>query len=669
MNIKFGTDNFYVRYLKRFLNHELHRTNTILGEFDKEDLQSLITYLNLPNVEDMFVVQEKMEQQFPILQESFNVQLKDDYIIWTCKTISNDISEYITDNMENIQQFCESVGWELQDIQEWVDLSKDINQDGLVDNKDRQILNDVIYSQNTQFDDDIVKRCDLNLDGKVNSADMAILDSYLQTGKITLSIKKSDRTNYFPNKDMLVFINQFDGTFLYNYTIRDDPGVTDGVDDTPHENSSKLYKIALYACKPGQKITIAHNNYKTTRLVIGSCSMRLKQDIIGNMLQNVVDIQLKPGEGYQYTTTSTADGTGSDAKWVCIQCPSDYNNLSGSGTTTITLNTGDINFDGKIDMEDYHLLANYTATGPGSEQLHWTPTAKQLAVMNVDETHSGIDIYDAVKLYKFIQGDSSIPSLGITYYTYNSGAESSLDNVSDLLIIDGHYDKDVNIPFEDFRENSWIIHEKFFNYLFGMAIHKYSNSEDITYLQNLLKAYYPDYIYSMNPFYPGYYSDEMRKIVKKYQTSKVSYTTGDLNMDNKLTFADLESLRNYLDDPNVINIEIVRKYLNNEIELTDAQIAELDVTNDGKITYDDYDTYEARINAKYSIDFRTHADINDDNIIDETDYIMLQRELEGLTNNLAQYDGKFMLGWCDVETESNLELDYNISGNISEVSK
>ena len=71
-------------------------------------------------------------------------------------------------------------------------------------------------------------------------------------------------------------------------------------------------------------------------------------------------------------------------------------------------------------MEDYHLLANYTAKGPGSEELNWVATPKQLAVMNVDETHSGIDVYDVFKLYKFIQGDPSIPSLGISYYTYNS---------------------------------------------------------------------------------------------------------------------------------------------------------------------------------------------------------------------------------------------------------
>lgn len=669
MNIKFGTDNFYVRYLKRFLNHELQRNNSVLGEFDKNDLQLLISYLNLPNVEDMFVVQKQIEEKFPILQDSFNSNLKDDYITWTSKIISNEISTFLIENVTQIKEYCDSVGWELQNIQEWIDVNKDINNDGVIDSKDRQILNDVIYTQNPHYDEVTIKRCDLNLDGTVDENDLLILDNYIQTGQLTLTIKKSNRINYFPNKDMLVFINQFTGMFLYGYTIRDDNGVTDGADDVPHENKSKLYKIALYPCQPGQKITIAHNNNKATRLVIGSCPMRLKQDIIGNMLQNVVDITLKPGEGYQYTATSTQDGTGGDARWICIQCPSNYSNLSGSGTSTITLNTGDINFDGKIDMEDYHLLANYTATGPGSEELHWTPTPKQLAVMNVDETHTGIDVYDAVKLYKFIQGDPEIPSLGITYYTYTSGVETELDNVSNLLIIDGHYDRDVNIPFADFITDDWVIHEKFFNYLFGIAIHKYSNSEDITYLQKLLKVCYPNYIYMKTPFYPGYYNDEMREIVKKYQTSKVSYTTGDLNRDNKLTFADLESLRNYLDDTNVINRNIVQQYLNNEIELSEEQIAELDVTDDGKITYADYDEYTNRIGKTYTNIFLERADINDDNIIDETDYIMLQRELEGLTNNLAIYDYKFMLGWCDVETESNLELNYNLDGTISEVSK
>ena len=294
MNIKFGTDNFYVRYLKRFLNHELNITNTVLGEFDKNDLQTLISYLNLPNVEDMFVVQEQMEQQFSLLQNLFNIQLKDNFIIWTCKTISEEVSQFLIDNMEQFETYCKSVGWELYEVKEWVDLSKDINNDGYIDYKDRQILSNVIYNPDTiHYSEDIISKCDLNLDGKVDEQDLVLFDNYIQSGKLSISIQKSDRVNYFPNKDMLVFINQFDGTFLYNYTLRDEGGIINGTDDVPHPDSTGLHKIALYKCTPGQKITIAHNNNYTTRLVIGSCSMRLKQDIIGNMLQNVVDIQLK----------------------------------------------------------------------------------------------------------------------------------------------------------------------------------------------------------------------------------------------------------------------------------------------------------------------------------------------------------------------------------------
>ena len=67
MNIKFGMDNFYVRYLKRFLANELSQTNRVLGPFDKTDLSSLIKYLNLPNVQNMFVVRDKIQEQFPQL--------------------------------------------------------------------------------------------------------------------------------------------------------------------------------------------------------------------------------------------------------------------------------------------------------------------------------------------------------------------------------------------------------------------------------------------------------------------------------------------------------------------------------------------------------------------------------------------------------------------------
>ena len=289
-------------------------------------------------------------------------------------------------------------------------------------------------------------------------------------------------------------------------------------------------------------------------------------------------------------------------------------------------------------MEDYYLLANYTAKGPGSEDLHWEPTPKQLAVMKVDERHSAIDVYDATKLYKFLQGDPSIPSLGVSYYTYSSSELGELDNVSNLLIVEGHYDKSTNIPFLDFVNNDWVIHEKFFNYLLGMAIHKYSNSEDITYMQKLLQEYLPEYKYQDEFFQVGHYNNNMKQTVMSFQKSLVSYYRGDLNRDNKITNEDLIMLRNYLDDSK--NYYTVQGYLNKEIELTEAEIAALDVTSDGELTKEDLEIYRKQLFDKYSgggtgtaaqnkfTNFINRADVNNDGKINEDDYRLLKREIE-----------------------------------------
>lgn len=287
MNIKFGMDNFYVRYLKRFLNHELTQSNTILGNFDRNDQSLLIKYLNLSNVKDMFTVQKEIVAKFPELNTLFNMKLKDNRIEWSSKEISEEISNFILDNQDDIEEYCEDVGWKVTAITEWIDMTKDINDDGYINDIDRRILKDIIYN-GADYSEDIMKKADLNLDGVVNQEDLEKFEEYMNSGKLTIEIEKTNRENYFPNKDMLVFINQFDGTFMYNYIIRGDSGV----DDIPHSDPTGLHKIALYQCTPGQKVTIAHNNTNTMHLVIGSSFAKLKQNIKSEMLQNVVEVDL-----------------------------------------------------------------------------------------------------------------------------------------------------------------------------------------------------------------------------------------------------------------------------------------------------------------------------------------------------------------------------------------
>lgn len=637
MNIKFGMDNFYVRYLKRFLNHELEQSNNILSKFNKLDLLDLVKYLNLPNVKNMAEVSREIVVKFPELLNEFNMNLQNDTIIFTSKVISQDSSEFLMSEIDEIKKYCISVGWLVSNIAEWVDISKDINDDGIVDYKDRNIIRDIVNGSNI-YSEEIIKKADVNLDGIVNEEDISAIDEYINNGRVYIEISKSNRSNYFPNKDMLVFINQFDGTFLYNYAIRDG-GV--GADDSCHPNPSGLYKIALYKCTPGQKVTIAHNSNQDTDLVIGCASVKLKQDLKDNPLHNIKTVRLKPGEGYQYTCSSEANQTGYDAQWLCIQCPSDYGDIGGN-TKSVLLEVGDVNFDGQINMQDYQLISSYTAKGPGAEKLNWKATPKQKAVMDINGD-SKINNEDATMIYNFIQGkDLGVIDLGLTVFTYNApGDPYDGNNVDNFLIIDGHYDDDVNIPFIDFVTNDWVIHEKFFNYLFGIAIHNYSDSENISYLQSFLKEYYPDHYYDRDYFYPGVYSDNMKNLVKSFQKEHIHYTLGDLNRDNRLDSIDLQILRNYLDKLNEEEIE-TQSLIRAEEEEEDTGPNQLQLLR---------------------------MDVNQDNVIDEQDYNLLKDQIEGKTEELNNYDVSFMLGWCDVQTEMLMETEINLAENISEVSK
>ena len=142
MNIKFGTDNFYVRYLKRFINHELDMPTALLGKFDKNDLKQLVKYLNLPNVKSMFEVDTEIIEKFPQLSTLFTREFKNNVITYTSKNIDEETSNFLRDELDNIKDYCDSVGWYIEDALDWVDISKDINGDGKIDEIDREIIYD-----------------------------------------------------------------------------------------------------------------------------------------------------------------------------------------------------------------------------------------------------------------------------------------------------------------------------------------------------------------------------------------------------------------------------------------------------------------------------------------------------------------------------------------------
>lgn len=260
MNIRFGMDNFYTRYLKRFLNHHLTRSASVLGEFKVEDLKSLIKYLNYPNTETIFEVQKKILQEFPDLSRLFIITLESTEIVLTSKVITEEASEYIQQYADDIDTFCRNMGWEIGDVSSWIDVNYDINSDGRIDETDRYILSDIV-NNGTIYDEEIMEKADINLDGFKNQEDILLLDEYINTHKIYFKIKSEGRENIFPNKDMLVFINQFENDFMYNYAIRDENGATDIVHPhNPDEETGLSMKVGVYKCKPRSK------NYYSSRL-------------------------------------------------------------------------------------------------------------------------------------------------------------------------------------------------------------------------------------------------------------------------------------------------------------------------------------------------------------------------------------------------------------------
>ena len=190
MNIKFGDDNFYTRYLKRFLSNELSFNNNVLGKFDRNDQKMLIQYLNLPNVKDTFEALNLIKERFTEIDMYFSSKIKDNEIVFVSKILSKDIADFIEEYKIAISNFCESLGWNITDISEWIDLTKDINGDNIIDNNDVLMINDIINNPSS-YTQEQIEKADLNYDGVVDELDVDILSKYLTSNKLGFTIWQS----------------------------------------------------------------------------------------------------------------------------------------------------------------------------------------------------------------------------------------------------------------------------------------------------------------------------------------------------------------------------------------------------------------------------------------------------------------------------------------------
>lgn len=612
MNLNYGTKNYVVRYLQTFLQENYSNTLRATGVFDSNTHQALINYLNLANTETIDKVSKSLSDKFPDISRLFISNRKNDEIIYESKVINKETSEFITNNINSIEELVTSLGWTLGNINDFVDYNMDINEDDSVDMKDKNILYNYIFG-NENLSEETRKRADLNLDGVIDRKDMQILDNYLQDGKLYIEVKSSKRINYFPNKEMLCMINMFNNKFRYNTAIRD--GGSTGNDDFVHYNPSGDYKIAVIPAGPGETYTIAHGSTDRIKLIIGS-SPCYEDDLEVLKVQDVVEITLNPGEHYVYTTTKGGidESTGEskmDTRNLIIQCPSEMGDISGQKQVTIPLNLGDINFDGRIDNIDKKILADYIM------KVNTNLTDRQKAVCDLNQD-GVIDAKDMLLMNQYL--NKEIPTLGIVYYTYLTPTDEDVvvgKNINKLLVVPGGYNRDTAIPFSGFTTDPWIVHDKFINYLLGMSVTQYSRSEEITYLQGLLRLYYPGYETNFNV---GTFDNDMKRLLLKYQNSKYTATKGDMNFDGKIDDKDLT---------------IIEKYLAKEIELSNDQVTMGDVDGDGAVT--------------------------------ESDYQSIKDFIDGRSNkNLVAYEIPFSMGYLDVQTEAELLRDLQGIGVIKD---
>ena len=113
-------------------------------------------------------------------------------------------------------------------------------------------------------------------------------------------------------------------------------------------------------------------------------------------------------------------------------------------------------------------------------------------------------------------------------------------------------------------------------------------------------------------FIPGYYSDLLRELIEKYQRSKVSYGIGDLNKDGKIDEIDYILLKRYLNNPELY-------------KLSETQLKLADVNRDTKVTIDDLN--------------------------------MIRKEVDGINDDLKNFDIQFLMGYIDPLTEYKMLKD------------
>lgn len=455
MHINFDDESLIVENIQIFLKQEIDPTLVLSGSYDTSTHEALIKYLKQPNTIPYTEMRSKLISNFTYQLSmapftlidgggiyNFDIQDTPDSLIFhTRPTLAsyNYGVGFITDHIEEVDAYARQFGWSVTYYATSVD------------------------------------------DGTGSGRTIA-----------KFIVSKTGIKNRFPNKEVLPMINLFTGNYAYKRCFI----ATDKFEGfiQPHND----YKIAYIKCNPGDTFTIAHGFSIPCEMAAGYVTCNKYQikhedthvyNVKARMTSNggVVD----EGDYFYYEVPENSDAT-----YLLVQMPY-KDNLRVSANEKITVKLGDINQDGVIDNQDVAILTAYVTALENNEtppvKLEGNALIAANVTKNVDlDGNPIIDKDDVTVLQKAVESGKT-EELGT--YEYQKSKTISQFELDRLLVMSGELAKDdnLNIPISDFHINPWAIHSEFIEYFLGRVIHRYSDINDILWLQYNIQQLYPDY--------------------------------------------------------------------------------------------------------------------------------------------------------------------------------
>ena len=464
--INFNDTGLIVQYLQNFLKDNYDRTIHLSDVYDKETHKTLINYLKQPEIISSNNMKNILINNFTYREENPPNALIDGGGIWnfnyeetpnSIRFYTRNISEclingtkFITEHIDEIETMCNKYGWKLRNYTKFQKQQSGIS-------------------------------------------------------KSEFFISKDSREQLLPTKDVIKMINLSTNDYILNKCFIDDNNAYHGyIQDSNH------YKISYIEAKPGDIFTITHGYKYACEMAIAYTEHTIDEiKDNGYEVNNIISHlesspygELTPGTYEVYHIPEDSNCT-----YLLIQMPFS-DNLVSPDSQKINVRIGDVNQDGLINQNDLDLLREWVTANSNGETPPFVLSGPNLIAANINQDldlngNQIVNETDVLLLESALQqGDN--PDLGeVTYERQIDLTESDYDR---LLIIygdinEGNANNILNIPIEDYQSNHWAIHDCFIPYLLGASIHRYSNINDITWLQELIQQIKPQYTGKYYGFY------------------------------------------------------------------------------------------------------------------------------------------------------------------------